>query len=56
VKQALWTLAAEVGLVKAPETPRKGGRFRGDRGSVTFWGRGGGERGESRGATRRSPE
>jgi pilus assembly protein CpaE len=44
VKQALWTLAAEVGLVKAPETPRKGGRFRGDRGSVTFWGRGGGGR------------
>ncbi|MFF7334638.1 CpaE family protein [Streptomyces sp. NPDC090306] len=42
VKQALWTLAAEVGVVKAAEAPRKSGRFRGDRGSMSFRGRGGG--------------
>ncbi|MET8822330.1 AAA family ATPase [Streptomyces rochei] len=37
VKQALWALAGELRLVKAPEADhRKGGRFRGDRGSVSF--------------------
>lgn len=38
VKQALWTLAGELGLVKAAEGDhrRGGGRFRGDRGSVSF--------------------
>src|SRR5206468_4308675 len=37
VKQALWGLAAELGLVKAAEgAQRGGGRFRGDRGSVSF--------------------
>ncbi|CAL9560825.1 AAA family ATPase [Streptomyces levis] len=37
VKQALWGLAAELGLVKAPEGAQKAGRFRGgDRGSVSL--------------------
>ncbi|MEU6915370.1 CpaE family protein [Streptomyces olindensis] len=37
VKQALWGLAAELGLVKAPDAAQKAGRFRGgDRGSVSF--------------------
>ncbi|MFI8948787.1 CpaE family protein [Streptomyces sp. NPDC053750] len=38
VKQALWTLAGELGLVKAAEGDHRkgGGRFRGDRGSVSF--------------------
>ncbi|MFF4763016.1 CpaE family protein [Streptomyces sp. NPDC001292] len=36
VKQALWGLAGELGIVKAPEADRKGGRLRGDRGSVSF--------------------
>ncbi|MFF7792259.1 AAA family ATPase [Streptomyces sp. NPDC007991] len=37
VKQALWGLAAELGLVKAPDTAQKAHRFRGgDRGSVSF--------------------
>jgi pilus assembly protein CpaE len=42
VKQALWGLAAELGLVELPEGDRKGGgrlrgeRLRGDRGSVAF--------------------
>ncbi|AXE88281.1 MULTISPECIES: AAA family ATPase [unclassified Streptomyces] len=37
VKQALWGLAGELGLVKAPDAARKAGRFRGgDRGSVSF--------------------
>ncbi|MGW0615315.1 AAA family ATPase [Streptomyces sp. NPDC002788] len=37
VKQALWGLAGELGLVKAPDAAQKAGRFRGgDRGSVTF--------------------
>ncbi|MFD4974044.1 AAA family ATPase [Streptomyces sp. NPDC004227] len=36
VKQALWGLAGELGIVKAPEGDRKGGRLRGDRGSVSF--------------------
>jgi len=38
VKQALWALAGELGLAKAPEGPshRGGGRPRGDRGSVSF--------------------
>ncbi|MFG2325380.1 CpaE family protein [Streptomyces sp. NPDC048568] len=37
VKQALWALAGELGLVGAPEEARKGhGRFRGDRGSASF--------------------
>ncbi|MEE1756284.1 AAA family ATPase [Streptomyces sp. SP18CS02] len=34
VKQALWGLAGELGLVKATEGAEKQGRFRGDRGSV----------------------
>ncbi|MGI5480973.1 AAA family ATPase [Streptomyces lavendofoliae] len=34
VKQALWALAAELGIVKAPEGESRQGRFRGDRGSV----------------------
>ncbi|MEV0737517.1 AAA family ATPase [Streptomyces sp. NPDC050549] len=38
VKQALWALAGELGLVKVPEGAQKGGRSRGggDRGSVSF--------------------
>ncbi|MFE1455335.1 CpaE family protein [Streptomyces sp. NPDC058735] len=37
VKQALWGLAAELGLVKAPDGTQKAGRFRGgDRGPVGF--------------------
>ncbi|AZM60299.1 MULTISPECIES: CpaE family protein [unclassified Streptomyces] len=36
VKQALWGLAGELGLVKATEVAHKGGRLRGDRGSVSF--------------------
>ncbi|MGW5129965.1 AAA family ATPase [Streptomyces sp. NPDC004135] len=37
VKQALWGLAAELGLVKAPDGAQKAGRFRGgDRGSVSL--------------------
>ncbi|PZH03700.1 septum formation initiator [Streptomyces sp. NTH33] len=36
VKQALWGLAGELGIVKAPEGGHKGGRLRGDRGSVSF--------------------
>ncbi|MFD7403810.1 CpaE family protein [Streptomyces sp. NPDC059866] len=36
VKQALWGLAGELGLVKAPEGDRKGSRLRGDRGAVSF--------------------
>lgn len=38
VKQALWGLAGELGLVKVPEGAQKGGRLRGggDRGSVSF--------------------
>ncbi|CAL9556197.1 CpaE family protein [Streptomyces sp. NPDC057837] len=37
VKQALWGLAAELGLVKVPEGAQKTGRFRGgDRGSVSL--------------------
>ncbi|MGC0375182.1 AAA family ATPase [Streptomyces sp. SAI-229] len=36
VKQALWGLAGELGLVKAAEGARKGGRPRGDRGPVSF--------------------
>ncbi|MEU6176877.1 AAA family ATPase [Streptomyces coeruleorubidus] len=37
VKQALWGLAGELGLVKASEGAQKAGRFRGgDRGSVSF--------------------
>ncbi|MET7680308.1 AAA family ATPase [Streptomyces sp. NPDC005423] len=37
VKQALWSLAGELGLVRAQETPQRGGRARGgDRGSVSF--------------------
>jgi pilus assembly protein CpaE len=37
VKQALWGLAAELGLVKVPEGTGKPGRFRGgDRGSVSL--------------------
>ncbi|WP_330173870.1 AAA family ATPase [Streptomyces sp. NBC_01498] len=34
VKQALWALAGELGLVKAPEGDRKQGKLKGDRGSV----------------------
>ncbi|MFE2277902.1 CpaE family protein [Streptomyces sp. NPDC059454] len=36
VKQALWGLAGELGLVKAAEGDRRTGRPRGDRGSVSF--------------------
>ncbi|MFI6851948.1 CpaE family protein [Streptomyces sp. NPDC050416] len=36
VKQALWGLAGELGLVKVPEGAQKAGRSRGDRGSVNF--------------------
>ncbi|MGX9883816.1 AAA family ATPase [Streptomyces sp. NPDC002276] len=38
VKQALWGLAGELGLVKVPEGAQKGGRTRGggDRGSLSF--------------------
>jgi pilus assembly protein CpaE len=36
VKQALWGLAGELGLVKAPEGAQKAGWLRGDRGSVSF--------------------
>ncbi|MFE0525569.1 CpaE family protein [Streptomyces sp. NPDC058954] len=37
VKQALWGLAGELGLMRAVEgAHRGGGRFRGDRGSVSF--------------------
>ncbi|MFG3659933.1 CpaE family protein [Streptomyces sp. NPDC047706] len=36
VKQALWGLAGELGLAKAPAGDRRSGRARGDRGSVTF--------------------
>ncbi|MFE4048268.1 CpaE family protein [Streptomyces sp. YIM B13518] len=36
VKQALWGLAGELGLVKAAQGDRKAGRLRGDRGSVGF--------------------
>ncbi|MYR41998.1 AAA family ATPase [Streptomyces sp. SID5910] len=36
VKQALWTLAGELGLAKPAGGDRKGGRFRSDRGSVSF--------------------
>ncbi|MEV7399297.1 AAA family ATPase [Streptomyces sp. NPDC091267] len=35
VKQALWALAGELGIVRATETPdKRGGKFRNDRGSV----------------------
>ncbi|MET9557338.1 AAA family ATPase [Streptomyces sp. NPDC006645] len=34
VKQALWALAGELGLVKIPEGAQKQGKFKGDRGSV----------------------
>ncbi|MEU0191647.1 AAA family ATPase [Streptomyces afghaniensis] len=36
VKQALWGLAGELGLVKVPEGAQKAGRSRGDRGPVNF--------------------
>ncbi|MER5993220.1 AAA family ATPase [Streptomyces viridosporus] len=36
VKQALWGLAGELGLIKAAEGAHKAGRLRGDRGSVSF--------------------
>ncbi|CAL9452870.1 AAA family ATPase [Streptomyces pilosus] len=36
VKQALWGLAGELGLVKAVEGTQKSGRLRGDRGSVSM--------------------
>jgi pilus assembly protein CpaE len=36
VKQALWGLAGELGLVKAPEGAQKGGRLRGERGAVSL--------------------
>ncbi|GGT52654.1 AAA family ATPase [Streptomyces purpureus] len=36
VKQALWGLAGELGLVKAPAGPEKQGKARNDRGSVGF--------------------
>ena len=37
IKQALWGLAGELGLMRAMEgAHRGGGRLRGDRGSVSF--------------------
>ncbi|MEU6574464.1 AAA family ATPase [Streptomyces sp. NPDC046805] len=36
VKQALWTLAGELGLARAPEGSPRGGRSRGDRGPSGF--------------------
>ncbi|MFE9613666.1 CpaE family protein [Streptomyces sp. NPDC006012] len=37
VKQALWALAGELGLARAPDGPaHRGGRPRGDRGAVSF--------------------
>ncbi|GAA3274744.1 CpaE family protein [Streptomyces griseoincarnatus] len=36
VKQAMWALAGELGLVRAPQTGHKGGRPRGDRGAAGF--------------------
>ncbi|GAA3157476.1 AAA family ATPase [Streptomyces virens] len=36
VKQALWGLAGELGLVKAAEGAHRTGRLRGDRGAVSF--------------------
>ncbi|MFJ4468911.1 CpaE family protein [Streptomyces sp. NPDC089424] len=36
VRQALWALAGELGLVKAPVGERKGGRSRADRGAAGF--------------------
>lgn len=42
VKQALWGLAGDLGLVKSAEVATKQGRFKGDRGSV------GGRRGRSK--------
>ena len=36
MKQALWGLAGELGLVKAVEGTQKSGRLRGDRGSVSM--------------------
>ncbi|MGW7406483.1 AAA family ATPase [Streptomyces sp. NPDC054833] len=36
VKQALWRLAGELGLARAPEGSHRGGRMRGDRGSVSL--------------------
>ncbi|MCP3819058.1 AAA family ATPase [Streptomyces sp. A3M-1-3] len=42
VKQALWGLAGELGLVKVPEGPEKSGKFRNDRGSIGIRRRGAG--------------
>jgi pilus assembly protein CpaE len=36
VKQALWTLAGELGLVRAPEGAHRAGRLRGERAAVSF--------------------
>ncbi|MFE0513895.1 CpaE family protein [Streptomyces sp. NPDC058964] len=36
VKQALWALAGELGLVRVPEGSHRGGRLRGDRGPVSL--------------------
>ncbi|MEU6063319.1 MULTISPECIES: AAA family ATPase [Streptomyces] len=36
VKQALWRLAGELGLARVPEGSHRGGRMRGDRGSVSL--------------------
>ncbi|MFI6642009.1 CpaE family protein [Streptomyces sp. NPDC050504] len=48
VKQALWGLAGELGLVKTPDAPEKQGRLRGggDRGSIGVRRRRGGNHGE----------
>ncbi|GAA2972983.1 MULTISPECIES: AAA family ATPase [Streptomyces] len=41
VKQALWSLAGDLGLVRSTEAAEKQGRFKGDRGAVGGrWGRG----------------
>ncbi|MFC5804459.1 AAA family ATPase [Streptomyces formicae] len=45
VKQALWGLAGELGIVKPPEGNEKAGRFRNDRGSIGMRRRRGGRSG-----------
>ncbi|MFF3453326.1 CpaE family protein [Streptomyces sp. NPDC002730] len=53
VKQALWGLAGELGLVKIPESADKSGKFRNDRGSIGNRRRRGGDargHGETEGA------
>ncbi|MGW1889675.1 AAA family ATPase [Streptomyces sp. NPDC002004] len=49
VKQALWGLAGELGLIRVPEGADKAGKFRGDRGSVGIRRRRGGTAKEGEG-------